>query len=191
MVRANKHRPTNRLFVMLADLMKEVLTLVDYEPFPLDQHLVPNFPLPLPPPLPRFSSNANAGSAHSANGEHTTCNVANDLNGNDSRLTSSPTNATPSVEEAADMDATTAFLPDPESLCPGVAWSDGIEECVSDFRGRYLIAGRDLKPGETLFVEKGFVTVITDKQSKVLVMGHSGVFIYKSVSNLLVILIQS
>ena len=170
--------------------MKEVLTLVDYEPFPLDQHLVPNFPLPLPPPLPRFSSNANAASAHSAYGEHTTHDVANDLNGNDSRLTSSPTDATSSVKEAADMAATAAFLPNPESLCPGVSWSDGIEECVSDFRGRYLIAGRDLKPGETLFVEKGFVTVITDKQSKVLVMGHSGVFIYKSVSNLLVILIQ-
>jgi len=128
----------NRDYATTADLMREVMTLEDYEPFPVDEHLVADYPLPLPTPLTRFSSSSST----SANCDG----VSDGLN-------------TPTLHESA----ASPSLP----LTPGEARSDGIEECVSDFRGRYLIASRDLVPGETLLVERGFATVIADKQTKV------------------------
>lgn len=165
----------NQNYETTAELMKEVLTLVDYEPFPVNQHLVRNFPLPLPPPLTRFASSSSSAAfpatayhvsrSDGAKGNDAICDDGSDQNRNTigSDSGTSPLSASSPVQSASRP----SDLPDPESLCPGMAWSDGIEECVSDFRGRYLVAERDLSPGETIFVEKGFVTVITDKQSKV------------------------
>ena len=74
-IRSTNNRPITARFLSL-DLMREVFTLVDYEPFPLEEHLVSGFPLPLPPPLPRIpspllSKERNHFSSHKSDGVST------------------------------------------------------------------------------------------------------------------------
>lgn len=106
-----------------ADLMKHVIGL-QWEPFRLEDHLVKDYPIPLPapeifPPPP--------------GGE------------DDSLLSPLPMHSGPGTY---------------------VSYCDGIRECRSEERGRYMVASRDLKPGETLLREKAFAHIINEKHSK-------------------------
>jgi len=151
-------KKVNPNYETTADLMREVLTLEDYEPFPLEG--LPLGECSLPPPLqlrPPQSKAAISGATSEA--------------GVLSRERTKEETSISTSSQSRPLKAPLSHQIPPFSLqdkLPStVVWSNGIEECASDFRGRYMVASRDIKPGEILIVEKAFVTVIADKHTKV------------------------